>query len=187
MKVNLIKCLYNSLEYKDTGLTEFAFAGRSNSGKSSMINALFNCNIAKVSKTPGKTRTINLYNVDDKYVIADLPGYGYAKVDNETIIHWKNLIEGYLKNSKRLDTVFILTDVRRGLDSDEMILIDWLKTIKKNYRIIFTKIDKISKNELNLIKKNNPLDEYTFYFSCLTKEGKQEILKYLAAKCLSKK
>lgn len=187
MKVSLIKCLYNSSEYKDTGLIEFAFAGRSNSGKSSAINTLFHCSIAKVSKTPGKTRTINLYNVDDKYVIADLPGYGYAKVGGNMMLHWKNLIEGYLINSKRLDTIFILTDVRRGLESDEMMLIDWLKTIKKIFRIIFTKVDKISKNELNTIKKNNPLNDFTFYFSAITKEGRMDILKYLGERCSLKK
>lgn len=187
MKVSLIKCLYNSSEYRDTGLIEFAFAGRSNSGKSSAINTLFHCSIAKVSKTPGKTRTINLYNVDDKYVIADLPGYGYAKVGGNMMLHWKNLIEGYLINSKRLDTIFILTDVRRGLESEEMMLIDWLKTIKKNFRIIFTKVDKISKNELNIIKKNNPLNDLTFYFSAITKEGRMDILKYLGERCSLKK
>lgn len=187
MKVSLIKCLYNSSDYKDTGLIEFAFAGRSNAGKSSAINTLFNCSIAKVSKTPGKTRTINLYNIDDKYVIADLPGYGYAKVGGNMMLNWKSLIEGYLKNSKRLDTIFILADVRRGLDNDEMMLIDWLTAIKKNYRIIFTKIDKISKNEFNLIKKNNPLNDLSFYFSAITKEGRLDILKYLGARCSSKK
>lgn len=187
MNVNLIKCLYNPSEYRDTGLIEFAFAGRSNSGKSSTINTLFNCSIAKVSKTPGKTRTINLYNIDDKYVIADLPGYGYAKVGGNMILHWKNLIEGYLVNSKRLDTVFILTDVRRGLENDEIMLIDWLTSLKKNYRIIFTKIDKIKKNEFNLIKKNNPFDKLTFYFSSITKEGRLDILKYLGERCSLKK
>ncbi len=187
MKVNLIKCLYNSSEYKDTGLIEFAFAGRSNSGKSSMINTLFNCHIAKVSKTPGKTRTINLYSIEEKYIVADLPGYGYANVNGEMIKHWKSLVEGYIENSKRLDTIFILTDVRRGLDNEEMMLIDWLGILKKNYRIIFTKIDKISKNELSIIKNNNTLHNLTFYFSSLTKEGRQEILKYLVARCSSKK
>ncbi|MCX7769780.1 MAG: ribosome biogenesis GTP-binding protein YihA/YsxC [Proteobacteria bacterium] len=187
MKAVLLKCLYNPKEYKDTGLIEFAFAGRSNSGKSSTINALFHSNIAKVSKTPGKTKTVNLYNIDDKYVIADLPGYGYAKVGGDLMIQWKNLIEGYIENSKRLDTVFILSDVRRGLEQEEQMLIDWLVSLKKQYRIIFTKIDKISKSELALIKKNNPLHDLTFYFSAVTKEGRQEILKYLGGRCSLKK
>jgi GTP-binding protein len=140
-----------------------------------------------VSKTPGKTKTINLYNIDDKYIVADLPGYGYAKVGGNLLFHWKNLVEGYIINSKRLDTIFILTDIRRGLEDEEMMLIEWLKSLKKEFRIIYTKIDKISKNDLILTKKNNPLNDITFYFSSITKEGKYEILKYLGARCSLKK
>lgn len=182
MKIELYKCLFDSNEYKDTHFIEFAFAGRSNSGKSSLINSLFMCNIARVSKTPGKTKTVNLYLVDNMYIISDLPGYGYAKVAGNMINHWQKLVEGYLLKSKRLDTIFILSDIRRGIEDDELMLIDWLKSLKKNYKIIFTKIDKISKNELSILKQKYLLYE-PFYFSAITKDGRKEILKYLVERC----
>jgi len=186
MKVELLKCLYNPKDYKDTGFVEFAFAGRSNAGKSSLINTLYMCNIAKVSKMPGKTKTINLFKIEDKYVIADFPGYGYAKVPIEAMLHWQKLIEHYITHSKRLNTVFILTDIRRGIEDEEIMLMDWLKSLKKNYKIVFTKIDKLNKNELFKAREKYSTLE-PFYFSALTKEGRKDILKYIGEKSLLKK
>lgn len=187
MKVELLKSIYNPQDYKDFGLPEFAFAGRSNAGKSTLINTLFRCQIAKVSKKPGKTQSINLYKVEKSYIIADLPGYGYAKVSGKTLLSWKNLVEGYIEKSKCLDTVFVLADVRRGIEEEELMLIDWLKTIKKNYRIIFTKIDKITKNELiNIEKKYKDRDDI-FFTSAHNGDRNKEILKYLGERCILKK
>lgn len=178
IKVQFLKSINNSNDYKGFNLPEFAFAGRSNVGKSSLINSIVNTKIAHTSKRPGKTRLINFFLVQEKYIFADLPGYGYAKVSKEEILKWKQLIEGYISHSKNLRTVFILVDITRGIEQEEMALIDWLNYIKKPYKIIFTKVDKISKNELKeKIKTYSYLNP--IFFSSATKFGKNELIKYI--------
>lgn len=178
MKVEFLRSIHNFKDYKGFNLPEFAFAGRSNVGKSSLINCLLNTKIAHTSKTPGKTRAINFFSVDGRYILADLPGYGYAKVSKDEMLKWKDLIEAYISHSKRLKTVFILVDILRGLEEEERMLIDWLNYLKKPSKIVFTKIDKLSKNELR--KKIDELSDITpLFFSSKTKEGKKEILKLI--------
>jgi len=175
LKVEFLKGVYNPEEYKTFNLPELAFCGRSNVGKSSLINAVFQCKIAHTSKKPGKTRCINFFKVDDRYIIADLPGYGYAEVSKKMQDDWKRLIEAYITTSASLKKVFILVDVKRGLEQEELQLIDWLKYHKKAFRIVMTKIDKITKNEFSLAKKRfsdiNPV-----FFSSVTKDGRKELL-----------
>lgn len=175
MKVEFIKSIYNIADYKPTSLPEFAFGGRSNAGKSSLINAVFQCKIAHTSKKPGKTKCINLFKVENQYIIADLPGYGYASVSNKMQDDWKILIEEYFSKSKILKKAFILADVKRGLQEEEYIFMDWLNHLQKAYRIVFTKIDKIGTNEL--IQSKNTFSYLTpIYFSAITKEGRKDIL-----------
>lgn len=178
MKVKFLNSISNFADYKGFNLPEFAFAGRSNVGKSSLINTLVNTKIAYTSKKPGKTRLINFFLIEEKFVFADLPGYGYAKVSKEEMLKWKNLIESYISNSKNLKTVFILIDINRGLEQEEITLMDWLNFLKKPYKIIFTKIDKLSKNELN--KKIKFFSDFNpIYFSSLTKTGRKELISYI--------
>lgn len=174
MKIEFLKGVYSPEEYKTFNLPEFAFCGRSNVGKSSLINALFQCKIAHTSKKPGKTRCINFFKVENSYIIADLPGYGYAEVSKKMQDDWKVLIEHYITSSQCLKKVFILVDVKRGLEQEELQLIDWLQFNKKIFRIVMTKIDKISKNELALAKKR-VADYSPIFFSSVTKEGKKEL------------
>lgn len=174
MFVEFVKSIYKIEDYTSFNLPEIAFSGKSNVGKSTLINALFQCKIAHTSKRPGKTKCINFYNVEKKFIVADLPGYGYASVPKKMQDDWKALIESYITTSKLLKKVFVLVDVKRGIEEKELQLMDWLSYINKPFKVIFTKIDKVNKNELLLAKKR--YENYTpLYFSSLTKEGKKEI------------
>ncbi len=130
-------------------LPQFAFAGRSNVGKSSLINAILNRRIAYVSKNPGKTILINFYKVEGTFFIVDLPGYGYAKRSKSLRQKWKYIIEDYLKNANLLYHVFVLIDSRHlPMDSDLMFM-DWLKFYSKDFSIVFTKVDKASQKSIS--------------------------------------
>lgn len=129
-----------------TSLPEFAFWGRSNVGKSSLIRALTdNNNLVRVSKTPGCTRQINLFSVDDRLILADLPGYGYSKVSKQEVMNWKTLIDTYFSQRKQLRAVFVLIDSRRGLMEVDRDTLEWLIEYNINFIIVLTKIDKQSK------------------------------------------
>lgn len=177
-KYKFLKSIHIFKDYKGFSLPEFAFAGRSNVGKSSLINALVNSKIAHTSKTPGKTKSINFFLIEDRYVLADLPGYGYAKVSKEEIFKWKELVESYITYSEKLRMVFIVIDIQRGPEEEEINLMDWLSHIKKPYRVIFSKIDRLSKNELRH-KMINYESLKPIYFSSLNKFGKREIIKII--------
>lgn len=130
-------------------LPEIAIVGRSNAGKSSLINKIFNQKkLAKTSSTPGKTRLINYFNIDDKLFLVDLPGYGYAKVSRTESNKWKVMIEEYISSSPQLISILVLIDARHGPLEKDRVLIDWLNHLQKKYFIVLTKIDKISKSEL---------------------------------------
>ncbi len=178
MKAEFIKSVYDFNDYKGFGLPEFAFAGRSNVGKSSLINCILNTRIAHTSKTPGKTRSINFYMVEKRFILTDLPGYGYAKVSNQEILRWKELVESYILKSKNLRMVFVLADIARGIEYEETMLLDWLKILRKPAQIVFTKIDRLSRSEM--VKKDNELKWISpVYFSSKTKEGKKSIIKII--------
>lgn len=178
MKVEFVRSIYNIEDYKYINLPEVAFAGRSNAGKSSLINTLFNSKIAHTSKKPGKTKCINFFKIEDRFVVADLPGYGYAAVSKKMQNDWKDLIETYITQSKLLKMVFILVEAKRGLEFEETQLIDWLNYLNKPFTLVFTKIDKIGKNELALVKKS--VKEYApIFFSSKTKEGRKELISVL--------
>lgn len=165
---------------------ELAFWGRSNVGKSSLINTLMNRKgFARISSQPGKTQTINYYNINDACYMVDLPGYGYAKVSKETAAKWMKMIEKYLDTSRALRVVFLLIDIRHEPSANDVKMYDMLLKKGFNPLIIATKADKISKNARNkhisVIQKKLCLLEDTpvIPFSALTKEGKEEIWEYI--------
>ncbi len=158
---------------------EIAFAGRSNVGKSSLINKLFNRKgLARVSAVPGKTATINFYNLDDKVNIVDLPGYGYAKVAKTEKIRWAELIEGYLNDEERnLELVVLLVDSRHPATKLDVDMVDYLIETEKPFIVVMTKMDKLNKSErakrLSLIESELPCGEdiTIIPFSSETGEG----------------
>ena len=166
----------------ENDLPEIAFAGRSNVGKSSLINALLNRKkLAKVSSTPGKTQTINFYNINKQFYLVDLPGYGYAKVDEKTRISWGKMIENYLNKSSQLKAIFLLVDIRHEPNSNDLLMYNFIKSSGYTPYIIATKLDKLKRSQiqkhLKIIKnKLNDTSLKIIPFSSLTKQGKEEIL-----------
>lgn len=173
-------------------LPQIAFSGRSNVGKSSLINTLLNRkSMARVSASPGKTITINFYDIDKKLFLVDLPGYGYAKRTMEDKIKWSNLVDGYFTGNPNLDLLKLvvqLVDSRIGLTKDDKDMIDFLNQADIPYIIVATKTDKLNKTErekaVNMLVNDKTIYPGTpiFLFSSLSKEGKNEvwdaILKY---------
>ncbi|MBQ9828661.1 MAG: YihA family ribosome biogenesis GTP-binding protein [Lachnospiraceae bacterium] len=167
----------------DTDLPQIAFSGRSNVGKSSLINGLLNRkSLARVSASPGKTRTINFYNVNGEIHFVDLPGYGFANVPESVKEQWGKMIDRYLSTSKLLKKVFILVDIRHEPSPLDKQMYDWAASYGHDVVIIATKADKIKKSRLLShlkmlkeglgLKKDVPLIAY----SSLTKEGREEIM-----------
>ncbi len=153
------KFLGSYKSYQDIPLNdikkECCFIGRSNVGKSSLLNAVTkNKKLAKTSKTPGRTQSINVFEINNKINIIDLPGYGYAKVSKLMRENLKNLIEEYIENRLELNHVFLLIDAKVGIKSSDIDMLDFLNTSSKKFSIILTKIDKISVNHIDLQKKS---------------------------------
>jgi len=136
-------------QYPDGNLPEIAFAGRSNVGKSSIINALLNRKgLARVSAEPGKTRGINFYNIDDTMYFADLPGYGFAKVSKEEKASWGEMIETYLNTRKQLIAVVMLVDIRHAPTADDRMMYDWISQRGISHMVVASKADKISRGQV---------------------------------------
>ncbi len=168
------------------GLPEIAFAGRSNVGKSSLLNTLFNRKkIALVSSTPGKTRTLNFYRVNNNIYFVDLPGYGYAKVTKSLHAGWKQLVEKYLSDAPRLRGVVALTDMRHPVTLLDQELLEWLKFASIPFVVVGTKADKLSGNKLSVRMKESMATlkafghEKIIPFSSVSGKGKAELLKEL--------
>ncbi len=133
----------------DDDYAEIAFAGRSNVGKSSLINALFNQKkLAKTSSTPGRTQQLNFFNFDNKLYLVDLPGYGYAEAPEKLVKQWQSILKTYLRGRPNLRRVFLLIDSRRGIKKEDLEIMKMLDEAAVSYQIILTKIDKISAAEL---------------------------------------
>lgn len=163
-------------------LPEIAFAGKSNVGKSSMLNALVNRkSLARTSATPGKTQTINYYNVNGQLYFVDLPGYGYAKVSQEIKQKWGKMIEKYLRKSSALKAIFLLIDIRHEPGQNDRDMYDWIVGNGYHPVIIATKLDKISrgqvKKQTDMIIKTlkAPKSTVIIPFSAETKQGRDEI------------
>ena len=167
----------------DNDLPEIAFAGKSNVGKSSLINGLLNRkSLARTSAQPGKTQTINFYNVNKNLYFVDLPGYGYAKVSVEIRAKWGKMIERYLHGSPQLKKVFLLIDIRHVPSENDCMMYDWIVDNGYEPVIICTKLDKIKRSQvqknLKLIREKLDLVPGTTMipFSAQTKQGRDEIL-----------
>lgn len=167
---------------------ELAFAGRSNVGKSSLINGLLNRkSFARTSGQPGKTQTINFYHINDAFYFVDLPGYGYAKVSQELKVKWGRMIERYLLGSKQLKCVFLLVDIRHDPTANDKQMYEWICANGLRPVIIATKLDKISRGQIkkqtDLIRKvlKAPAGVTLIPFSSETKQGAEEIWKVIEA------
>ena len=163
-------------------LPEIAFAGKSNVGKSSLINGLINRkNYARTSSEPGKTQTINFYNVNEQLYFVDLPGYGYAKVSQTSREKWGKMIEKYLHQSKQLKLVFLLVDIRHEPSANDIQMYEWICYQGFRPVIIATKSDKLSRNQIvkqtAVIKKTLGLKsgDILIPFSAVNKSGREEI------------
>ena len=161
---------------------EIAFAGKSNVGKSSLINGLLNRkSLARTSSSPGKTQTINFYNINKELYFVDLPGYGYAKVAQEIRNKWGKMIEKYLHTSKQLKTVFLLIDIRHAPGENDATMYDWIVANGYEPVIIATKLDKIKRSQkdknIKIIKEKLNVKPGTkiIPFSAVSKQGKEEI------------
>ena len=163
-------------------LPEIAFAGKSNVGKSSLINALMNRkSYARISATPGKTQTINFYTINEEMYLVDLPGYGYAKVSEQEKIQWGKLIERYLHTSKQLKAVFLLIDIRHDPSANDKMMYQWI--LDQGYQpiIIATKLDKIKRSQIQknvkAIREGLKVKPGTVIipFSSETKQGRDEL------------
>ena len=163
-------------------LPEFAFSGKSNVGKSSLINALMNRKAyARTSSQPGKTQTINFYNINDALYYVDLPGYGYAKVALEAKEKWGKMIERYLRQSPMLKMVFLLVDIRHEPSANDKSMYDWIVYNGYHPVIIATKLDKINRSQIQkqvkLLRQGLGMDKdgILIPFSAETKQGREEI------------
>lgn len=172
----------------DNQMPEVAFAGKSNVGKSSLINGLLNRkSLARTSQEPGKTQTINFYNVNKELYFVDLPGYGFAKVSKEVQQKWGVMIENYLKSSKQLKAVMLLIDIRHEPSTNDRNMYEWI--VYNGYKpvIIATKLDKINRSQkdkhIKMIRQGlNVLpDTVILPFSAKTKQGREEILDFISS------
>ncbi len=147
---DFIKSIASSGALYDLQLPEFAFVGRSNVGKSSLINSLTNRKkLAKASSTPGRTRLINLFLINKSFYFVDLPGYGFAKASKQEQASWQELIGAYLENSSNLKRVFVLVDIRHTPTDKDLLMLNYLYQYNIPFNIVATKADKLSKSQIN--------------------------------------
>jgi GTP-binding protein len=173
-------------QYPKDARPEIAFVGRSNVGKSSLINSITNRrHLAKVSGVPGKTRLVNFFLINNSFYLVDLPGYGYAKVSKSEKESWGKIIETYLIEREPLKRVVLLVDCRHKPSADDQMMMDWIRHFGYNIIVIGTKSDKLTKNELRkselVIRETLKLnkDDKLMFFSSLKKEGKDELAQEL--------
>ena len=174
-----------SKEILQDDMVEFAFVGRSNVGKSSLINCITNQkNLAKTSSTPGLTKMINYFVVNNLFRIVDLPGYGYAKTGHKHIANWAGLMEDYLLNSPNLKTVFVLIDCRHKPNELDKMMLEFLNTYQIPYVVVATKVDKLAKSKIPqacaaIAKELGIRREVIFAFSSENGFGKDKLLDYI--------
>ncbi|MCC8126535.1 MAG: ribosome biogenesis GTP-binding protein YihA/YsxC [Clostridiales bacterium] len=172
--------------FPDHDQPEIAFAGKSNVGKSSLINALMNRkSLARTSGQPGKTQTINFYHINDAIYLVDLPGYGYARANEEVKAQWGRMIERYLKNAPMLKCVFLLVDIRHEASENDRLMYQWILSNGYHPVIIATKVDKLKRSQVakqvRLVRESIGLekDGLLFPFSAQTKQGRDDIWQYV--------
>ena len=166
----------------DSSLPEVAFAGRSNVGKSSLLNSLVRRKaFARVSRTPGRTREINFFRINNGFVLVDLPGYGYARISKEKKAGWKPMIESYMRRTSQLRGIVLLLDIRRDPSEDDRAMLDFLAAVEVPTLVAVTKTDKLSKSAArtrvsDLTKMLSLESEQVIPFSAISGEGRTELL-----------
>lgn len=183
-EVELVKTIFDPRDIEDHGYPHVAISGRSNVGKSSLINKVLGRHkLARISKTPGRTRSINYYLVDKRFILADLPGYGFAKVSMKERKSWKHLVETYFKRMSKILVVFLLVDSKRGLESEEKMTLDFLSSYGVQVIVVFTKVDRLTQSErAGLYKRSRELVVHrtgrdSIFFSSRSGEGKDKIIR----------
>lgn len=176
---------FNRTQFPKDRLPEIAFAGRSNVGKSSLLNCLVGRDIAKISGTPGKTRAINFFLINRKFYFVDLPGYGYARVPKRMQESWRQLMEGYIGGRPNLRAAVVIIDVRReAIPEMDLQMIDYLSSVKVACVPVLTKVDKLSRSALARLKKAHarqlPSEAHPTLFSAVTREGLSELRNRIA-------
>ena len=182
-----INSIYDLRTLPKTVLSEFVFVGRSNVGKSSLINKICNKkNLAKIGSVPGKTRQLNYFLINEDFYLVDLPGYGYAKVPEQIRAGWRKLVEEYISERQNVNMVFVLIDARHEPTYLDELMVSWLEYYEIPYTIVLTKADKISKNKMEKqiyraakIVNNDELCKDFIPFSIITGEGKTEIIQLI--------
>ncbi|MGB9766142.1 MAG: ribosome biogenesis GTP-binding protein YihA/YsxC [Sulfurihydrogenibium sp.] len=173
--VRFIKSAVKPEDYPPADKPEVAIVGRSNVGKSSLINAIFKKSVAKVSSTPGKTRLINFFTFNDDIYFVDLPGYGFASVSQKERLNWQKMIENYLLNRENLKLIIMLVDTRYPPTNLDTLMKQWLESFEKPYIVVGTKIDKLNQSEKakakKIIKDTLELDENVPILLVSSKEG----------------
>jgi len=182
MDAAFLKSAFDESQYPPPDKTEVAFAGRSNVGKSSLLNALVNRkNLARTSSTPGRTQALNFFRVNDRFTFVDLPGYGYARVAREVKKSWRGMVEAYLRNRPNLKAVVVILDIRRDLEEDDRSLMEWLEQEGKNVIPVLTKVDKLTRRERDSRVRemgrnlSGIVSQKPILFSAKTGEGRKEI------------
>ena len=183
-----IKSIYDLRNLPSSVLSEFVFVGRSNVGKSSLINTICNKkSLAKVGSAPGKTRQLNYFLINEEYYLVDLPGYGYAKVPEQIRAGWRKLVEDYISERENVNMVFVLIDSRHEPTYLDELMVSWLEYYEIPYAIVLTKSDKISKNKMekqiyraSKIVHNEDLCRDYIPFSIVSGEGKNDIVSLIS-------
>jgi len=182
MDAAFIRSAFEESQYPPPDKAEVAFAGRSNVGKSSLLNALVNRkNLARTSSTPGRTQAINFFRVNDRFTFVDLPGYGYARVSREVKKTWRGMVATYLRNRLNLKAVVVIVDIRRDLDEDDRSFMEWLEQEGKEVIPVLTKVDKLTRKERDSQVRemerelSGIVSQKPILFSAKTREGRKEI------------
>lgn len=183
--VKFVKSAVAAKDHLRDGRPQIAFAGRSNVGKSSLINLLLNQKLARTSATPGKTREVNYFLINNAFYFVDLPGYGYAKVAKTMRDAWRPMVENYIVDNEALRGLILLIDVRRAPSDMDLQLAAWLEEQEIPYLPVLTKRDKVSNNELQMQLRATrkaldlPADEPIVTFSSIKKQGRDELLELI--------